>query len=893
MIKKFMMFATGVLASYAAAATALIWDDQGSKPDIIPASFYTYADGAGAGIDSTNVNGVKVIDFVAPTTTSGKASAGYGLNWKQGGAPNYTPIATSLSSYKGACLTYMAEQPFRVDFKQSTIADYNYYGAELKASATPKKVYLAFGSLTQGWKSEKVVNWSAAVQTGVQFSYKDTHAKASGSSTNAVQLISFVLADECVTAAPNVTEGFKGYNGGAIDLDEGAVHTMNMAEVFEDADGDDLAITVKIESATNSVKLVDSTAYNQNSVIKFTTANNPKGPATVTLTATDPTKKTATFSFTINTIDTENFPVAKNLAFEVLEDSSYRSPVASNNLRSVCSDADGDATVLTLLSEPEHGMLSVVGETGVFIYTPEKDFYGVDYFTYECSEKDKPERKSEIGTATISVKNVNDLPVVKVLTKTFVDADGNERELGDTITVDEDFESFVVKFPKENISISDADGDDDYKVTAKAVGQTAIVTAEISETAEDYLIEVSPVKDANGVTKVCVVVTDPKISIPTVLFYAKVNPVADPPIAKDDEYVVLQGRNEISAKKGVLANDINPDGESKLKAELVMEPMYGTIELNEDGSFVYTTFDDDFLGEDGFLYKVVNEDNEESKTAGVLLEVKYRNKTPVLLVDAADLEATVKEDVGSVTFNLTDVETWCLDPEGQKVTYSFKSADGKTTIQTTKAAVWVNVVKNAFGDAYVDVTATDGESEPLVFQIHVYITPYQDAPSIISRDTIHVKEIAKWKEKIDLTERFEDPDGDSLTYRLVTVPGVLKAELEENILTVTLSSDTVNLGDGYLRLKVRAYDETDSTTATIVFAFDEVTTGIVPQVSATKLNWQGAIQATHGVATMMDLQGRVVWNRRLPVSESEVRAAAASVQGRKILRVNSQSYTIK
>lgn len=831
-----------------------------------------------------------MIDFVAPTTTSGKASAGYGLNWKQGGAPSYTPIATSLSSYKGACLTYMAEQPFRVDFKQSTIADYNYYGAELKASATPKKVYLAFGSLTQGWKSEKVVNWSAAVQTGVQFSYKDTHAKASGSSTNAVQLISFVLADECVTAAPNVTEGFKGYNGGAIDLDEGAVHTMNMAEVFEDADGDDLAITVKIESATNSVKLVDSTAYNQNSVIKFTTANNPKGPATVTLTATDPTKKTATFSFTINTRDTDNLPVAKNISFEVLEDSTYKSTLLVNNLRNICSDADGDDTEFKLVSNPEHGTLSIAAATGIFTYAPKKNYFGDDSFTYKCVEKLDPTRESAIGTASITVKGVNDVPVITLTGNTFVDETDTEHDYGDTLVVDEDFSTFFVLIPKGNVSVDDPDGEEDVVISAKASG---IVSAQISEISEYYGIEISAIADANGVAKVSLYAGDHVLTKNVVVCYVKVNPVADAPIAKADSYDVLQGKNEITAKKGVLANDIDPDGSSTLIAVLDEETFYGTIELAEDGSFVYTTLDDEYEGPDAFAYHVENEAGIASEMVLVMLNVKYRNKTPVLNVDLADLEATVKEDVGSVTFNLTDIEKWCSDPEGKKVTYSFKSADGKTTIQTTKAAVWVNVVKNAFGDAYVDVTATDGESEPLVFQIHVYITPYQDAPSIISRDTIHVKEIAKWKEKIDLTERFEDPDGDSLTYRLVTVPGVLKAELEENILTVTLSSDTVNLGDGYLRLKVRAYDETDSTTATIVFAFDEVTTGIVPQVSATKLNWQGAIQATHGVATMMDLQGRVVWNRRLPVSESEVRAAAASVQGRKILRVNSQSYTIK
>lgn len=71
------------------------------------------------------------------------------------------------------------------------------------------------------------------------------------------------------------------------------------------------------------------------------------------------------------------------------------------------------------------------------------------------------------------------------------------------------------------------------------------------------------------------------------------------------------------------------------------------------------------------------------------------------------------------------------------------------------------------------------------------------------------------------------------------------------------------------------------------------TTGITPVVASAKLNWQGAIQANRGTVSMMDMQGRVMWTRRLPVSESEVRAAAATVQGRKILKVNQQTWTIK
>ena len=44
---------------------------------------------------------------------------------------------------------------------------------------------------------------------------------------------------------------------------------------------------------------------------------------------------------------------------------------------------------------------------------------------------------------------------------------------------------------------------------------------------------------------------------------------------------------------------------------------------------------------------------------------------------------------------------------------------------------------------------------------------------------------------------------------------------------------------------------------------------------------------------MFDMQGRVMWKAKLPVSEAQVRNAAAQVQGRKILMVNKQTWTIK
>jgi hypothetical protein len=63
--------------------------------------------------------------------------------------------------------------------------------------------------------------------------------------------------------------------------------------------------------------------------------------------------------------------------------------------------------------------------------------------------------------------------------------------------------------------------------------------------------------------------------------------------------------------------------------------------------------------------------------------------------------------------------------------------------------------------------------------------------------------------------------------------------------------------------------------------------------AAPKATWQNAVKASRGAVALLDMQGRVMWKAPLPVSEMDVRNAAAQVQGRKILRVNNQTWTIK
>ena len=70
-------------------------------------------------------------------------------------------------------------------------------------------------------------------------------------------------------------------------------------------------------------------------------------------------------------------------------------------------------------------------------------------------------------------------------------------------------------------------------------------------------------------------------------------------------------------------------------------------------------------------------------------------------------------------------------------------------------------------------------------------------------------------------------------------------------------------------------------------------TGLMPVFAQPKNTWQNAVMAKRGTVKMLDMQGRVIWNAKLPVNPAEVNNASAQVQGRKILRVNNQTWTIK
>ena len=639
-------FALAACIGLSYAATDTVWTAQNGAGTKAPANWYSYTYGTGSDIDINVIDGYKVVDYIAAATSTSNG-AGYAFQWAQNASYEASPI--TLAAYKGVCLTYKADKPIRLDFMQSTISDGNYYGVILDSAPNFKKTFVAFADLAQAWKSSTTVAWNVERQTGMQFSYNNTHAKAYSSTTNTLYLSSIILSDSCVSYAPVLLEPYAS-NTKPYTLLEVDTLSLPLSKIFYDEDGDDLKISVTVTNGSFISLLEKEESFSLNDTLHFIAAANKTGEAIVTLKASDG-KNSVSYSFTVDVQDQNNPPTAVNDTYSVNEDDTlkvtYKNGVLVNDY-----DVDKNGYTMTFVDSTSHGVLTLDVSDGSFTYVPVSNYCGTDSWTYKLT--DKTDLQSSKATVKIQVKCVNDAPTVQVLDEDFLK----------NLVFKEDFADTAIAFSSAQILFKDVDGDD---ITIGAYGDD-LIHAGVTTVGSKHYIEFSPVDDAYGTASVTLYGTD-GMDTAKVNFHVTIESVADVPKAHDDEYKMFEDCIvTIAAKKGVLANDVNPDDSTDvLLAYLVTDAANGKVNLKEDGSFTYTP-DADFVGADSFSYVVVNSLGDSSNVATVRMNVVDRNDAPVVAIDTAAYDTLVRaEDFKSpITFTATETKTWFTDPDGDK-----------------------------------------------------------------------------------------------------------------------------------------------------------------------------------------------------------------------------------
>lgn len=1010
-----VMALAGMTMGYAGPT---VWSyDKPKGNDMQPAYWYSYAQPQpnASGVRDITAEGYMQFSATLDLNSEEYSTAGFGFTWKQA---NSEDVPVDLSAYSGFCFTYKADRPFRLDLKQSTITDYNYYGVVLPASTDFSAKYLTFQEFAQeeGWGQK--ANLDLTKQLAIQISYKagiaqQIDASDANRNKNVITISAFSFGECESTVQPgfrvlepydktqsitvNETDSLKIDLSKVFAADEGAEITIatslpanlltlvkptgaptlkdELVYVPRNVDKDttfllsvyalmggesikalfnitikdvgdgpvcpgdpdcpddppsenhppkvlepyDVAQTIKMDEV-DTLKLPLSKMFADEDNDKLTFVVDMSAPLIKVLTPLDkatlndtlkiiPTgvKKDTTILIAVYAADKEasvfskifieikdmnRAPVVVDTSYTVNEDESLIVPFL-RGLKVMCSDPDGDDFVVIPIDSTKHGSLIGFDQMGAFTYTPEKDFYGDDTLTYVLVELDNHDMISNKGTVVIHVKPVNDAPTVTVLDSAFIK---------DTLVIDADFDEDTVsqiKIPTKSLTFSDIEvSDGSQKFTYKAAG-TKIVADVDSSNANYHYISLKPVTGANGIATIFFYATDGFDSVGVNLYVKLVAP-KDVAHAEKDEYTTFNDSAlTVDAKKGVLANDTYPEGLTKgMEAEVAQLPAHGTLTLNKDGSFKYVP-EEGFEGVDYFgYYDVIN--GTKSKPAIVTIVVEKRNMLPTVVVKPATLDTTVTEDFPTskaLKYMKDVVASWFKDPEGDPLTYSAKSKDGKLKVEITdKGILEINSVQDSSGKAYVVVTATDKKSGSKSFEFCVNITPVNDKPVVVHGDTAYVAN-SGWTVKWNLDSLVYDPDGDKLTYtpnETSVLTKYLTISMNGSVLTVKANDGVKLKDDQKFGIGVKVSDPSkQNVTVPLYIIVGKPPIGLKPQLAQPKASWQNAVMAKRGAVKMIDMQGRVVWNAKLPVNPAEVMNASAKVQGRKILRVNNQTWTIK
>jgi VCBS repeat-containing protein len=898
------------LIAQVGAAETLIWNENGASKTDPPRSIYSYKYKGGSSydvritLDTTKITAVPYYMEATFTADEGaKGGAGFGFYWNVDEDGDYEPVRTSLAGYSGVCLNYSAANPVRMDFKQDNIDDDNYFGIMLPATDGNKvNKFVAFDELKMGWKGETTWKWNAARQLGLQFSYKGEHVKKYGTE-NEVGIYMLMLGDECPQHLPVVFPDAPT----RVVLNEGGKYYLHLSDVFYDEDGDSLSFHLAPTGSGVNTDYDDTKSLTLNDSIMFMAVTNPKSTDSlkVVLTATEvKSNKKITHNMVFKPIDLEHVPTIRDTTYELLQGNTIGCTGKCSFYDTFAYDLDEDEFDLYLLDEPEFGEFTFDAEKGQFTYVAPSDTFGEVYFSLYAIETDNPTSVSDTVKFKISVLDINDPPTVEILDSAinYVVGDGDTAQIKldnskTFIEMDEDFEDSISVFiTADNAVFSDVDSD--IKMRVKTNG---LVNAEIATIGKFQYILVTAKKDANGLAKVTYYADDGEFQA-GVDFYVKVAPVDDPPVAVDDKYDAVQDSTiKVAAKKGVLANDKNPDDpDAELTAKIKTKPEHGKLTLSDDGSFKYEA-DAAYRGEVTFTYVCVNDAGVESSPATVTITVAGRNMAPVVREGVADsletLLADLEEDKisSAKSFAFKAMNTWFEDPDGDALTFDAINEDGKLVISKSKTAITFALAQDSCGESEITFIATDSLGAETKLTIPVKIKAVNDAPvPVISDKILAGVKLTDWTLEYDLDTLMKDVD-DTLTYALsknnTKASKYLDLELKGSVLKVKPKEKLVPYTDYEVVVDVK--DSKTTVQLTFVFTTDRFGSSGLRAVALTKLNWQGAIAADRGMAVMMDMQGRVMWKAKLPVSEAEVRGAAAAVQGRKILRVNNQTWTIK
>ncbi|MBJ7358040.1 Ig-like domain-containing protein [Nocardioides sp.] len=374
----------------------------------------------------------------------------------------------------------------------------------------------------------------------------------------------------------------------------------------------------------------------------------------VRLRATDEAGEVTEKAFTVTVTDANDPPVAVDDGAEGTEDTQLDLPVSGAGSPAVNdTDQDGDAIVVSAVSNPTGGTVSISG--GQVHFVPATNLCGNDVGTFGYTASDGG-GGTDTGTVTVDLACVDDDP----------DA------VDDSPTVAED--SGVTTF---DVLANDSDPENDpiavTGVTQPTNGTVTFTPADVAYTPDpDYCNAPGAAPDdtftytvtGGGTATVSVTVTcanDAPTAVDDARTTGEDTPLSDP----------------VTGAGSPAANDIDVDGDT-LTVTSASNAVGGTVAI-ASGQVTFTPTANTCSPAPASYDYVVSDGNGGTDTGTVTIDVTCVNDPPVANDDAR----TVGEDSGPTTFGTLLVNDTDAESDPITVTAASDPANGTTTFTAT------------------------------------------------------------------------------------------------------------------------------------------------------------------------------------------------------------------
>lgn len=481
------------------------------------------------------------------------------------------------------------------------------------------------------------------------------------------------------------------------------------------------------------------------------------------------------------------------------------------------SDVEGDPLRFRVLSAPAHGTAEVLDEKlGRFRYTPAQDFHGEDRFTVAASD---PEAEGS-ADVVVSVTPVNDPPVVAPLTLS-LEEDGFREASITARDVDGDRLSYrLLRAPRQGEARVDAtSGRVSYRPRPDSHGADSFVVEVSDGTVHVPLevpVEVEPVNDAPVTSDLSLstaedtpveaqvkasdvdgdtlrytlsqqaahgeVTLDAQTGalrfVPQQDFFGedafivdvsdgqerasanvrvRVTPVNDPPVL---DALVLEGDEDTVLSGALKASDVEGD---PLRFRVVTRPRNGDLTLDEASGAVRYTPRKDWHGEDAFVAEV--SDGALSARTEVEVRVRPVNDPPVV----QDLALKTAEDTSA------QGRIRASDIDGDTLRYRLGTPPrmGEVKVDEKTGALVYTPAPDRNGSDAFSVEVSDGKAS-VVANVEVEVLRVPDPPRV--GDT---RFSTREDEPVTVRIPASDPDGDKLSFRILSPPKRGEAVLED------------------------------------------------------------------------------------------------------------------